>query len=414
MKEQIKQRISLLNNGEIPCGYKKTAVGTVPTEWTEHTLGDIFIFKNGLNKEKAAFGHGTPIINYTDVWTKRGLKAIDIKGRVSLSAGEIKNYAAKCGDVFFTRTSETINEIGYSSVLLEDIKNAVYSGFVLRARPYNDLVCREYHQYCYSLPLMRREIIRRSSMTTRALTSGSMLSQVSINLPSHQEQTRIAEILMKWDEAIELQETLKAKLETKRAAMLQYCFSPSKCTKKIKLENYVKEVTNRNRIGCSNVKSVSNRKGFIDQLSQFSKQVASEDVSQYKVVSKGCIAYNPSRINVGSIAIYNDDTPGIVSPMYVVFKCHNIDPKFLLLLLETARGRYEIKSYLSGSVRDSLSFSDLKNIELLVPSPELWNPIITLFSTIDQQYDLYCEQLATLKKQRKVLQQYLLSGIVRV
>ena len=226
MNEQIKQRITQLNNGEIPNGYKKTSVGIVPIEWAEHTLGDIFKFKNGLNKEKEAFGQGTPIVNYTDVWKKRGLKAKDIKGRVVLSKNEIQNYEAKCGDVFFTRTSETIDEIGYSSVLLEYIENAVFSGFVLRARPYNDLVIREYHQYCYSEPLMRHEIIKRSSMTTRALTSGPMLSQVAINLPSHREQSKIAEILMKWDKAIELQEKYIEKANQQRIFLLKKVFEP--------------------------------------------------------------------------------------------------------------------------------------------------------------------------------------------
>ena len=224
MKTEIKQRIAQLNNGEIPNGYKKTSVGIVPIEWAEHTLGDIFKFKNGLNKEKEAFGQGTPIVNYTDVWKKRGLKAKDIKGRVVLSKNEIQNYEAKCGDVFFTRTSETIDEIGYSSVLLEDIENAVFSGFVLRARPYNNLVSREYHQYCYSEPLMRQEIIKRSSMTTRALTSGPMLSQVAINLPSHREQSKIAEILMKWDEAIELYNQYIEKLKQLKSIWLKKMF----------------------------------------------------------------------------------------------------------------------------------------------------------------------------------------------
>lgn len=414
MNEQIKQRITQLNNGEVPSGYKKTSVGIVPNEWTEHTLGDIFIFKNGLNKEKGAFGQGTPIVNYTDVWKKRGLRAKDINGRVALSEKEIQTYEAKAGDVFFTRTSETIDEIGYSSVLLEDVKNAVFSGFVLRARPYNDLVHREYHQYCYSEPLMRQEIIKRSSMTTRALTSGPMLSQVAINLPSQREQSKIAEILMKWDEAIELQEEFLHTLEIKRMAILQSFFSKEKCSNWIKLSDYVKEVSNRNNIDCQNVKSVSNKNGFINQSSQFSKQVASEDVSKYKVVTKDCVAYNPSRINVGSIAIYNEDTPGIVSPMYVVFKCVNMDPRFLLLLLETARGKYEVKSYLSGSVRDSLAFEDLKSIELAVPPKEKWGEIVDILNIIDAQYSLYNDKLSFLKRQRKALQQYLLNGIVRV
>ena len=240
------------------------------------------------------------------------------------------------------------------------------------------------------------------------------MAKIIVPLASDVEQSNIAEILMKWDEAIELQEEFLHTLEIKRMAILQSFFSKEKCSNWIKLSDYVKEVSNRNNIGCQNVKSVSNKNGFIDQSSQFSKQVASEDVSKYKVVTKDCVAYNPSRINVGSIAIYNEDTPGIVSPMYVVFKCVNMDPRFLLLLLETARGKYEVKSYLSGSVRDSLAFEDLKSIELAVPPKEKWGEIVDILNIIDAQYSLYNDKLSFLKRQRKALQQYLLNGIVRV
>jgi restriction endonuclease S subunit len=91
-----------------------------------------------------------------------------------------------------------------------------------------------------------------------------------------------------------------------------------------------------------------------------------------------------------------------------------MDPRFLLLILETARGKYEIKSYLSGSVRDSLAFEDLKSIEISVPPEEKWGEIVNIFNIIDTQYELYNDKLSSLKRQRKVLQQYLLNGIVRV
>ncbi len=413
MKPEIKQRIEQINNGIVPDGYKKTTVGIVPLEWAECTIGDFLEFKNGLNKEKEAFGKGTPIVNYTDVWKKRGIRANDIKGRVELTDKEIETYEAREGDIFFTRTSETANEIGLSSVLLENVDNAVFSGFLLRGRPCNDTVVKEYHQYCYSSNLMRHEIIRRSSMTTRALTSGPMLKQVKINLPSKNEQEKIAEILMKWDEAIELQEKYIEKLKLKRKSMLQKVFPTDKSNTTIKLGDYLIQCTNRNKANIDNVKSVSNIRGFIDQKDQFSKEVASEDLSNYKVVKKGNIAYNPSRINVGSIAIYEDENPGIVSPMYVVFSCNGISPKYLLLLLESCRGKYEIKSYLSGSVRDSLSFEDLCDISLPIPAIAQ-ETIVCAFEEIEKVISHNNDLLQKMIDQRKALQQYLLNGIVRV
>lgn len=120
---------------ELREGYKITEVGVIPSDWEVISLGEVFDCKNGLNKEKQYFGQGTPIVNYMDVYKKNGLFSTDLAGKVTLSSQEIKNYEVKKGDVFFTRTSETVDEIGISAVMLEEIKDAVFSGFVLRARP---------------------------------------------------------------------------------------------------------------------------------------------------------------------------------------------------------------------------------------------------------------------------------------
>lgn len=98
---------------------------------------------------------------------------------------------------------------------------------------------------------------------------------------------------------------------------------------------------------------------------------------------------------------------------YIVFSCKNISPKFLLLLLETERGWYEIKSHLSGSVRNSLSFDDLRDITLPLPKEDSLY-IVQLFETIDKEISIKNKYLEKLKEQRKSLQQLLLTGIVRV
>ncbi|MBN1295595.1 hypothetical protein JXA80_02365, partial [bacterium] len=93
---------------KIPAGYKQTDIGPIPEDWDLHTIGDYFEFKNGLNKAKEFFGYGTPIVNYMDVYKHSGLYKKDIFGKVTLSKEEIRNYQVKKGDVFFTRTSETL------------------------------------------------------------------------------------------------------------------------------------------------------------------------------------------------------------------------------------------------------------------------------------------------------------------
>ena len=78
-------------------GYKRTEVGVIPEDWNAVLLGDLFVFKNGLNKAKRFFGTGTPIVNYMDVFECPGLRADGLSGRVNLSAEEIKNFEVRLG-----------------------------------------------------------------------------------------------------------------------------------------------------------------------------------------------------------------------------------------------------------------------------------------------------------------------------
>ena len=158
-------------------------------------LGELFEFKNGINKEKSSFGKGTPIINYVNVYKKNKIYFEDLQGLVEATDDELTRYKVKRGDVFFTRTSETIEEIGFTSVLLEDIENCVFSGFLLRARPLTDLLLPEYCAYCFSTSSIRNAIIRKSTYTTRALINGTSLSQIEIPLPPLEVQKRIVEVL---------------------------------------------------------------------------------------------------------------------------------------------------------------------------------------------------------------------------
>ena len=80
--------------------------------WVESHVGQLLEFKNGLNKSSEYFGSGTPIVNFMDVMNGPRITAGDVAGRVTLSRDEIKRFSAKRGDLFFTRTSETVDEVG--------------------------------------------------------------------------------------------------------------------------------------------------------------------------------------------------------------------------------------------------------------------------------------------------------------
>ena len=189
--------------------------------WDTATIGDFLEFKNGLNKGKEFFGYGTPIVNYSDVYKKRGLKKADIRGRVCLTPDEIHRFDVRKNDVFFTRTSETPDEVGMSSVLLEDIENSVFSGFVLRGRPKNDMFVPEYCKYCFSTEAVRNAIITGCTYTTRALTNGKQLSAIEIPVPPKPEQEAIAAALSDIDTLITNLEKLIAKKKAIKQGAMQ-------------------------------------------------------------------------------------------------------------------------------------------------------------------------------------------------
>ena len=180
-------------------------------------VSELFEFKNGLNKGKEFFGKGIPIVNFTDVFKNRWLTKEILKGCVTLSPAEIERYSAKKGDVFFTRTSETQEEIGMTSVLLEDIENCVFSGFVLRARPKTKLLLPKFCSYYFSAAHIRKQIIQNSTFTTRALTSGPKLSKILVPILSFEEQLRITTILDNFHSLVtDISEGLPAEIEARQ------------------------------------------------------------------------------------------------------------------------------------------------------------------------------------------------------
>ena len=206
---------------KFPIGYKQTDLGPIPNSWEAVLLGDLFVFKNGLNKAKSYFGSGTPIVNYMDVYERSGLRPDDLLGRVSLTPEEIRNFKVRRGDVFFTRTSETVEEIGVASVILYEPYDTVFSGFVLRARPRDGRLNDRYKQYCFASRVVRSQIISNATYTTRALTNGRALSTVWIAVPPNPEQRAIAEVLSDVDGLINALDALIAKKRAIKQATMQ-------------------------------------------------------------------------------------------------------------------------------------------------------------------------------------------------
>ena len=173
--------------------------------------------KNGLNKEKSAFGKGQPIINFTDVYNNRWLANGSFSGLVNVSEDEIERYSARIGDVFFTRTSETKEDIGMSSTLIDNVPNCVFSGFVLRARPITNLLLPKFCSYYFSTKQVRNMIVKYAAFTTRATTTGPKLSKIMVPILPLKRQQHIVDILDRFDSLCnDLTSGLPAEIEARQ------------------------------------------------------------------------------------------------------------------------------------------------------------------------------------------------------
>jgi type I restriction enzyme M protein len=163
----------------------------------------------------------------------------------------------------------------------------------------------------------------------------------------------------------------------------------------IKLEKLIEESRTRYNNEKRNIWSVSNKQGFVNPDKLFSHQIASDDIKNYKIIEKNYFAYNPSRINVGSIALNQSNEIGFVSPMYVVFRNLNekiLNNNFLFYLLKSEIGIKKFKDNSIGTVRNTLKFNNLINIQIPLPPIDEQNKIVEEFDNYQKIID-GCKQI---------------------
>ena len=174
----------------------------------------------------------------------------------------------------------------------------------------------------------------------------------------------------------------------------------------IKLGEFISQVSHRNRSNHTyKVMSVSNVRGFVLQSEQFAdREIASENTTSYKIVTKDIFAYNPARINIGSIARFKWYGKGIVSPMYVCFKVKGeLHSQYLEYFFQTQRFKNDVELRLEGSVRLCLNFDALCEIEIPMLSLAKQAAISSTLETLDNKIDLEQKILSNMNKQRKYL-----------
>jgi len=386
-----------------------------------------------LNKCCDFITKGATPTTYGFEWTNNGVvflrsecvseRGLELKAAMFISdeADRImKRSSLHEGDILMTITGN----VGRVCQIPKGFPKANINQHIARIRVRND-----YSEKDYIFQYLKQEKIAKDYLK---ITTGQAYPQISLEqvrntsipLPPLPEQKAIAQVLSTADAALHTTEKLIAQKELRKKWLMQQLLIGKKRLKgfegevKLKLvEQYLKEISERNKeLKVSNVLSVTNSKGFINQADQFDRVVASEDATNYKIVRKGQFAYNPSRVNVGSLDLLRCFESGILSPMYVVFETDKSQllPDYFYYQLKTQWFYGHIPMFVQGSVRDSLSFDGLCSMKFFIPSIEEQTAIAQVLQAADKEISLLKAKAEKLRKQKKGLMQVLLTGKVRL
>jgi len=193
-------------------------------DWKEERLGSIGDFKNGLNKQKEDFGFGSPFVNLMDVFGKNTVRNQEYS-LVNASAKDLKTYDLRQGDVLFIRSSVKREGVGEAVLVLEDLTDTVYSGFLIRYRERKEILDVLYKKYCFTTRRFRTDLLASATTSANTNINQDSLSDLCIWIPTLPEQQKIAGFLSAVDARIQQLTRKKALLEQYKKGVMQQLFT---------------------------------------------------------------------------------------------------------------------------------------------------------------------------------------------
>lgn len=244
-------------------------------------------------------------------------------------------------------------------------------------------------------------------------------ANVRVKVPSDPEQNKIAEFLSLIDERIQAQNKIIEELNILKTTAAKRTLSKQLRFKNINGDSYadwdMKKMgditTLLNKRNKSNEKlpvySINNKLGFIPQNEQFDGVDSDDrgyDITLYKIIDKNTFAYNPARINVGSIGYSGNLENIIISSLYVCFQTKDsVNDDFLFQYLKTEMFNKKVLSHVEGGVREYLFYENFARIKLDFPHVEEQIKIVSFLSSIDSKIISENEVLQKLEEQKKFL-----------
>ena len=445
MNKQIKQRIAQLNNGEVPNGYKKTEFGIFPCDWVkDKAFGDLFDFYGGLGKSREELGEeGHAYLHYGDL--HRGSFNVVSHAQyehlpkydVTLKGSEA--YLMEDGDVAFLDASEDLEGTS-RSVLIDNPDNEPFIAglHVIFGKSKNNSLEKWYKQYITATDSVRKQFQRLASGFKVYGVTRETLPKIQIAYPkSADEQSKIAEILMKWDEAIELYNQYIEKLKQLKSIWLKKMF-PQKGERvpewRFKGFTDAWEQRKLGEMGQTYTGLSGKTKGdfghgqarFVTYMNVFSNPISNPEMtepieidSKQNEVEVGDVFFTtssetPEEVGMSSVLLEKRGKTYLNSFCFGFRPSERIDSYYLAYMLRSESARAKITLLAQGISRYNISKNKVMEIAVSLPSLDEQKMIGQYFSQLDNLITLHQCKVEKIKAQQKVLQKYLLNGIVRV
>ncbi len=385
-------------------------------DWEWRKLSKLGTLKNGMNFSKDAMDKGYPFVNLQNIFG-RNVIDIDNLGKAEASQQQLKEYSLREGDVLFVRSSVKLEGVGEAALVPRTLENTTYSGFVIRFRDEYSMD-NDFKRFVFSIKSVRDRIMSQATNSANKNISQTILGNLDIPLPKIGEQKKIGSYFSNLDHLITFHQRKCDTAKVLKKYMLQKMF-PQNGEKvpeirfagftddweQFKFSEFVKNVAKKNKYNLNlEPYAVTNDRGFIAQKDAHDDfgYMKDTDRKAYNIVPPNSFAYNPARINVGSLGYYTGAENVIVSSLYEVFQTEDyIDDRFLWHWLKSDYFLKWIEKLQEGSVRLYFYFDKLVQCQIMIPLLEEQKQISIYLDNLDHLITLHqrkCDELKEVKR----------------
>lgn len=429
MNEQIKHRITQLNNGEVPNGYEKTEFGIFPCDWVkDKTFGDLFDFYGGLGKSRDELGdEGHAYLHYGDLH-RGSFNVVSHEQYDQLPKYDVvlkgkETYLMEDGDVAFLDASEDLDGTS-RSVLVDNPDNKPFIAglHIIFGKSKDNSLEKWYKQYITSSESVRKQFQRLAAGFKVYGVNRDTLPRIQVAYPkSTEEQSKIAEILMKWDEAIELQEQyIQTLLSMKITYVDKFFCAPGEEKTKFDLlyktagEGGTPDTKKQAYYDSEDVPFVKIEhlaEKYITKIDSYISNLGLQKSGAW-LVPKNCLIFS-NGATIGEASI-NKIPVATKQGILGIVPSDVIDVEYFYYLVKSKYFLSKVKKITTKGTMCTAYLKDINRLSLFIHEKEDQIKIAKILSSIDCLIEDEKRKVDLLKKQRKALQQYLLNGIVRV